>query len=126
MSAINWFELPATNFDRAVAFYETVLGQPMRREDFGDDQNAIFPYEEGKGIGGAITNAKYTQPSANGAVVYLNTRSADNLDQVLGRVETAGGKVVMPKTDIGPVGFIAMIIDTEGNRVGLHADHAEA
>ena len=126
MSAINWFELPATDFERAVAFYETAFGVTMRREEIAGGPNAIFPYEQGKGPGGAIINTKYSQPSKDGAIVYLNAQSAANLDQVLSRIETAGGKVVMPKTDIGPVGFIAMILDTEGNRVGLHAEHPEA
>ena len=125
-SAINWFELPTTDFERAVAFYETAFAVSLHRQDFNDEANAIFPYEQGKGIGGAVVNSPLSQPGANGPVVYLNAQSAQKLDQILGRVETAGGKVVMPKTDIGPVGFVAMFLDTEGNRVGLHAEHAEA
>lgn len=57
------------------------------------------------------------RPSPDGAIVYLD---APGLDAVLSRVERAGGKVVMPRTDIGEPGFIALVVDTEGNRVGLH------
>jgi predicted enzyme related to lactoylglutathione lyase len=126
MNAIDWFEIPTLNFDRAVTFYETALDITMRQEQAGEDRNAVFPYEEGKGISGALTAAKYAQPTSQGVVIYLNTRSAAHLDQTLARVNTAGGSVVMPKTDIGPVGFIAMILDSEGNRIGLHAEHTEA
>lgn len=121
MNAINWFEIPATDFDRAVKFYETALGISMHREPFEGDPNAFFPYTQGQGVGGVVVKADYAKPSADGAVIYLNTGTREQLDAALARVEAAGGSVVKPATDLGEIGFSAFIRDTEGNRVGLHA-----
>jgi len=116
-SAINWFEIPARDFERAADFYDTILGTKTRREVFSDVPNAILRYDQG-GVGGAIIHAPQMQPTQNGVLVYLNAWG--NLDGVLKRVEAAGGKVIMPKQSIGPMGFIAVFEDTEGNHVGLH------
>lgn len=119
-TAITWFEIPATDFDRAVTFYETILKAQLHREMFGDDPNAVFPYVRGQGTGGAVVKVKYAQSGAQGTVVYLNAQTPDNLDHILSRVEAAGGTVLMPKTHAGRIGYIALIRDTEGNQVGLH------
>jgi predicted enzyme related to lactoylglutathione lyase len=84
---------------------------------------ALFPYDQGaRGVGGALVKDVRFRPSPDGAVVYLDAGSG--LDGCLQRAQAAGGKVVMPRTDIGAPGFIAMIVDTEGNRVGLHEARA--
>lgn len=116
-NAINWFEIPAVNFDRAVAFYSTILNTKMRRELFMGTPNAFFPYGEEK-VGGAVIQQSGRKPGADGAIIYLNV--SGQLDAVLSRVESAGGRIVTPKTDLGPVGMIATILDSEGNHVGLH------
>ena len=116
-NAINWFEIPAVNFDRAVTFYDTILGQPLRRGEFQRIPHGFFNADE-QAVAGAVVLVPEYQPSLNGAVVYLN--AGLDIDGVLGRVEAAGGKVVMPKMDIAPQGYIAQIVDTEGNKVGLH------
>lgn len=115
-NAINWFELPVQDLARAQNFYETVLGAPLRPETFAGLSMAIFPFTGG--VGGALVKGELFRPSPDGAVVYLDTGAG--LDGCLERVARAGGKVVMPRTDIGEPGFIAMVVDTEGNRVGLH------
>lgn len=117
-NAITWFEIPTSNFERAVAFYSTVFGQEIRTGDFMGTPHAFFPYQ-GEGVGGAIINRPDTQPGSDGPVIYLN--AGDELTQAVARVETAGGQVLMPVTSIGEQGHIALILDTEGNRVGLHA-----
>ncbi len=114
---ITWFELPTTDLTRARAFYETVLSVSLRQEDFGGMPMALFPYEPG-GVGGALIQDARCAPSRDGAVVYLDARG--ELDACLARVAGAGGRVLVPRTDIGQPGFIALIQDTEGNRVGLH------
>ncbi len=122
MNALNWFEIPATNFDRAVQFYEQLLQISMRREMFGGTMpNAIFEHEDGK-VGGAVAQVPYGKAGGDGPIVYLNARAQQTLDEALQRVEGLGGKLVMPKTSLGPMGFIALIVDTEGNRVGLHCE----
>jgi predicted enzyme related to lactoylglutathione lyase len=121
-NAISWFELPAQDLGRAQRFYEKVLGASLRAETFAGMEMAIFPYEHPTGIGGALVKDARFRPSPDGAVVYLPARGG--LDGCLARAAAAGGKVVMPRTDIGDPGFIALIVDTEGNRVGLHEPKA--
>jgi predicted enzyme related to lactoylglutathione lyase len=117
-NAINWFEIPALNFDRAVGFYESILNIQIRREIFSGLLNGIFPTENG--IGGAVVQGEQYQPSDKGAVIYLN--AGDDIDGVLKRIPEVGGTILLPKTDIGAPGFIAMLLDTEGNKIGLHMD----
>ncbi len=119
-NAVNWFELPVVDLERARRFYETVLATRMKPEVFGGMPQALFPYEDG--VGGALVKDPRYRPTPDGAVVYLD--AGGKLDACLRRVEAAGGKVVMPKTDIGAPGFIALVLDTEGNKVGLHAEKA--
>ena len=115
---INWFEIPTTDLDRASRFYEAVLGSTFKREHFDGTgmQMAVFQGEEAS-VRGALILDQRRKPAADGALVYLHAR---DLDASLARIEKAGGNVVMPKTDIGPPGFIALVRDTEGNVVGLH------
>lgn len=115
-----WFEIPAADFDRATAFYEALFGVAMRRESIGPNRLAVFPYEEGAGISGCILESSQVQPSAQGSLVYLNCDG--RLDSMLGRVEDLGGRRMGPVVTLpGDMGRFAHVIDTEGNRVGLHA-----
>jgi predicted enzyme related to lactoylglutathione lyase len=117
--AINWFEIPAKNFERAMAFYEEVLAIKMVLP-FPDMKYAMFPADMQKGeVGGGLLQEEGFEPSQSGALVYLN--GGDDLSVPLARVETAGGKIIMPKTSIGPNGFMARFTDTEGNRVAFHS-----
>ena len=117
--AINWFELPVVDLARAKAFYEQVLSTRLRPELFGDTPMAIFPQAN---VSGALVKDARRKPAADGALVYLNANGV--LDACIARIEAAGGKVILPKTDIGDPGHIALFIDTEGNAVGLHAARA--
>ncbi len=119
-NAINWFEIPSTDFARATAFYNTILDVTLRVEVFGGIPNAVFSSSANDHsiVGGAVVHNPFFKPAANGVVPYINATGV--LDAVLSRVEGAGGKVLMPKTDIG-FGSIAIILDSEGNRVGLHS-----
>lgn len=117
-NAINWFELPSKNFNRAVKFYGEVLGKELQPMDAEEFKMAFFPTTD-NGVGGCVIHREDSQPSAEGALVYLN--GGDDLAEPLSRVEDAGGKVVMPKTSIGENGFMAVFLDTEGNRVAFHS-----
>ncbi len=121
-NAINWFEIPVNDYERAKKFYSEVLGETITDHHM-EDKNikyGIFPYEmESHKVGGAIVEMEGVNPSADGSTVYLN--GGDDLAGPLSRVESAGGTVIMPKTDIDENGFIAQFIDTEGNRVALHS-----
>jgi predicted enzyme related to lactoylglutathione lyase len=121
--AITWFQIPATDIVRAKEFYETVCGFALERLlDSPGMEMWGFPADWERGeISGAIVCGEGAVPSATGTAVFLNANP--DLQVVLDRVETAGGKVLMPKTAIGTegAGHFAMIADTEGNTVGLHS-----
>jgi len=118
-SRVVWFEIPAADLKRATAFYESILLTKLRPESTGPHELRIFPYEE-PGVGGCLMRGAGLQPGATGPVAYLNADPV--LDDVLKRVAPAGGKVVVPHTDLPEgMGCFAQIIDSEGNRVGLHA-----
>jgi len=123
-NALNWFEIPVTDTARAKKFYETILDVPMESTDMMGMEMVMFPYADdanGK-VSGALVKSEYHTPSAEGALIYLNANP--NIQDVQDRVEAAGGKVVMPRMLISEdVGYMAFIMDTEGNRVGLHASN---
>ena len=120
--AIHWFEIPVGDIDRAQHFYETLFGQGLRREQMGPQTLAIFPYDGG--IGGALLkSATAPKPSTDGNLVYLN--ASPSLDAVLARAGELGAQVLLPKLELpNDIGFIAQIVDSEGNRVGLHSASA--
>lgn len=127
MNAITWFEIPTTDLDRAAKFWGTVLGKELRRDLFGGTPHAFFPggeRKEGKrdDVAGALIFDAKRKPAATGTMVYVNGGTPKNLDDVLARVAPAGGKILLEKTDIGDPGFIAVVVDSEGNHVGLHAE----
>ena len=107
-----------TDLDSAVKFYSTVLGAKLEIISGMGVPMVFLPAEEGS-TGGALIAAEGYTPSQEGTVVYLN--GGEDLGPILDRVEGAGGQAVMPKTDIGEHGFVAMFVDTEGNKVGLHS-----
>jgi predicted enzyme related to lactoylglutathione lyase len=118
MSALSWFEIPTSDFDRARAFYRAILETDLPANTFGPARIAIFAYENG-GVGGCIDEGSLSQPGATGTIVYLDVTG--RLERTLELVEAAGGRIAEPKTALPPgMGFTAHIIDTEGNRVGLH------
>lgn len=119
-SAINFFEIPSTDFERAVAFYQAVLDLEFQHEVFMGTRSAMFPAGE-RGVGGAII-ASQARPSADGPLIYLNADG--KLRAAVARVERAGGRVLTPVTSIGEPGFMAIILDSEGNRIGLHSERA--
>lgn len=121
-NAISWFEIPTTQLADAQAFYEAVLGRPMRRETMGPSQGAVFAYDrEAQGTGGALMMGPTAPPlSTGGTLVYLD--ATPSLDAALQRAVAQGGQIVQPRTALPPgMGFFAHITDLDGNRVGLHA-----
>lgn len=123
-NAIAWFEIPCDDLAKAQRFYEQVLGCTMRREAMGPSEGAVFPYGgdgDGKGVGGALMCGP-TAPAkaAGGALLYLD--ASPSLDAALARANAHGGQVALPRQALPPgMGFFAHIVDTDGNRVGLHA-----
>jgi predicted enzyme related to lactoylglutathione lyase len=121
-NAISWFEIPTQDLDRAQKFYEAIFQIQMIPLDTPQIKMRMFPLEDRMGVGGAIVYNKefYKASPTEGPLVYLNANP--DVQNVLDRIEKAGGKIVVPKTLISPeYGHMAMFLDTEGNRVALHS-----
>lgn len=118
-NAINWFEIPASNFERACKFYGNLFSSDIHQQELMGMQMGFLP-SGNQEVGGAVVSGPGYQPSMQGALVYLN--GGDDLAETLGRVEGAGGKIEVPKTKISDeIGFMAIFHDSEGNRVALHS-----
>ena len=115
-----WFELPATDFDRCCAFWQTVLGVTLQTETMGPMRMGVFPYDKPNVSGAVIAGPGY-RPGADGPVVYVNV-DAIGLEAAVERAKAAGGQIATPRVDLPQgMGAFVHVIDTEGNRVGLHA-----
>ena len=118
-NAINWFEIPSEDFERALKFYSTIFGIEMRVQNFGDLKMAFFPCEK-DGVGGTIVHhPDHYKPSDQGVLIYLNANP--DLDKVLSKVEKAGGKIIQSKKMVSPGVSMALVLDSEGNRIALHS-----
>ena len=126
-NVINWFDIPVLDSERARKFYETILDIKMHTQyiEETDEELTFFPSETGViqatsgRVTGALTRSERVKPSSQGILIYLN--ASPEIQTVLDRIEPAGGKVLVPKMLI-KAGYIAVIMDSEGNRVGLHAE----
>lgn len=116
---MGWFEIPVSDLDRAKTFYEQIFEIDMEVNDFGKFKMAIFPHKE---VGGALVKGEAYTPSADGSLLYLD--AGPDLTLVQDRVAAAGGSVVVEKRQISPeYRFMAVIMDSEGNRIVLHSDN---
>ena len=118
---INWFEIPAANFGRAVSFYKAVLGHDIEETEMFGTKMGFFP-SDGRNVSGAVVQGNDYTPSTSGVVAYLN--GGHDLQQVLDKVALNHGTVIVPKTQISPeMGYFGMFIDTEGNKMAVHSIH---
>lgn len=119
-NAINWFEIPVADFARAKAFYSRIFDYEMPEMQMGANTMGFLLHEQGQGVGGAIVYGEGYVPNQQGTLVYL--AAGNDLSKVLGRVEVAGGNIVQGKTLVAPnLGFYALFVDSEGNRMALHS-----
>jgi predicted enzyme related to lactoylglutathione lyase len=116
---IVWCDVPVLDLDRAVKFYSAVLGREVKKHDFPGMTVGLLPHNDGE-VGGCLFSSAEEKPSEKGIMIYLNANG--RLDDAIAAVTPNGGKIVQPKHPIGPFGFRAIIIDSEGNRVALHSD----
>jgi predicted enzyme related to lactoylglutathione lyase len=120
---VNWFEIPAANLERAVKFYSEVFQREMQVFE-ADEERIVALMPPGAGIeeeiepAGTLLQTADFEPSDKGTIVYLDP--VLDMDDVLERVEAAGGKVTFPRFRIGR-GYLANFMDSEGNTVGLLA-----
>jgi len=116
---VRWFEIPTKNIERARKFYESVFGfQIAPPMDVFGSKISFFPMEmHAVGSGGALVQSENAKSSTDGVVIYFGVKA---IDTILAAVEKAGGKTLIPRTNIGEYGFFAHLSDTEGNRIGIH------
>lgn len=116
---ISIVEIPISDFQRAVKFYQTILGVTIEEMEMGDVTMGVLPNEEGT-VNVVLAKGADYKPTADGAVLYLN--AGKDLQPMLDKVKQNGGQVIVPKTEISPeMGYFALFIDTEGNKLGLHS-----
>ena len=122
-NVVGWFEIPVIDIDRAITFYENLFDFKLTKVQMGTQTLAMFPgIPDSIGSGGALVYEpeKY-KPSTYGIQIYFTTATGD-LTEDLNRVEKAGGKIILPKTLITEeIGYYAIFIDSEGNKINLHA-----
>ena len=122
-NAISWFEIPTTDLNRATTFYETTFECQLVPMDMPGMQMRVFPVENMEtSISGALVYGGdfHTPSSTDGPLIYLNANQG--MEGILDRVAQQGGNIIVPRTEISPEhGYMAVIIDSEGNRIGLHS-----
>jgi len=121
LNTVCWADIPVKNLDRAIAFYTAVLGSAVSKEGDGGFTFGLLSHSE-QNASGCLVEIEDNEPSQKGPLVYLSVEG--RMDAALVEVERNNGKVISPKHAIGPHGFRAIIIDSEGNKIALHS-HAE-
>ncbi len=121
-NVVGWFEIPVSNMDRAVKFYETVLDLKLERHNLGELDMAWFPSGDLPGSPGTLVYHKeFYKPSSDGVLIYFTSQSG-NLNNELNKVEKAGGKILNPKKLIAEdIGYMGLFNDSEGNRIAIHS-----
>jgi predicted enzyme related to lactoylglutathione lyase len=115
---IVWFDLPVADLDRAAAFYRAVLAISVHKEQF--DNFSFCVLEHGDGNGGCLVPKPQEVTATAGILVYMNVNG--RIRDAVSQVEALGGKVLEPTHAIGPHGFRAIVLDSEGNRIALHSE----
>lgn len=119
VNPVNWFDINVADLSRAKKFYETVFDIQLVDFPIEWGKQAGFPFEEkGLNITGALVEKKDMVANSNSTVIYFESEDCET-EQA--RAEQAGGKVVRPKMSIGEFGYVAVLMDTEGNNIGLHS-----
>ena len=114
-----WVDIPVADLDRAVAFYSAVIGDAVTKVGGPGFMFGLFPHS-GDDVGGCLyLPDNDNTPSATGPLIYLNADG--RLAQAVEAVTAHGGRVLQAVHQIGPHGWRAIVLDSEGNRIALHA-----
>lgn len=120
MNPVSWFEIPAKDFNRACDFYKAAFGFEYQFMDVNNHKMAFLPYEmNASGASGAIIYGETGVPSKEGCIVYLFV--GDHIESAIEKIKKAGGEITLDVMDIPGGGVYSQFLDTEGNRVGIHA-----
>ena len=112
-----WFDIPVADLDRAATFYRAVLGVGVDKETYGDFSLCVIEHESGNG-GCLVLNKE--EIAAGGVLLYLNANG--RIRDAVSKVVPNGGSVIQDTHPIGPHGFRAVVLDSEGNRIALHSE----
>lgn len=112
-----WVDVPVADLDRAAAFYAAVLGRTVHKEQFGDVSFCVLDHHDGNG--GCLVRHADQITSTGGILVYFNVDG--RIRDAVAEAERLGGQVVQPIQGIGPHGYRALVLDSEGNRIALHS-----
>lgn len=116
---ITWFEIPTEDLARAAKFYSEIFNAQIEPAEFTGMKMAFFP-ADGTNVSGALIQEENIKPAEHGPRIYLN--GGEDLNNVLSKVESAGGKVIVEKTQISEeIGYFGVFLDTEGNSIALHS-----
>jgi uncharacterized protein len=115
---VHYFEIPVTDMDRAVAYYEKLLAVDLERQNVDGYDMALFPFADGApGATGALAKGDVYRPSKEGVVIYF---TVDDIKKTVARASSMGSKILYPVKDIGEAGYVAEVEDSEGNRLALN------
>lgn len=117
---VQWCEIAATDLERAKGFYAKVFNLEFQLIEMPDSKMYMFGSSDKVGSSGCLVQSEVNKPSTDGTIIYF---ASDDCGTEAAKVEEAGGKLIVPKTDIGEFGFFAQFIDTEGNRLGIHSNN---
>ncbi len=112
-----WFDIPVKDLARASAFYAEVLAIKVDQQSFGEFKFSVLEHQEGNG-GCLVPNASEITAD-KGILLYLNADG--RIRDAVAKVKTQGGQILEEVHPIGPHGFRAIILDSEGNRLALHS-----
>ena len=113
------FEIPATDFNRAIRFYHTIFDFQIEEMEMPEMQMGVLPYEN-QMVTGLIIKAQGYKPSSEGVTIYF--QGGDDLQTKLDKVEINGGRVLIQKTrHADESGYFAVFLDSEGNKIGLNS-----
>lgn len=121
MNAVAWFDIFVEDLERAVGFYETVLGQKLEEivDPTGESQMMSFPADmTAYGAAGALTKSAHGRSGVGGTILYFSSQDCAVEEA---RVVNTGGQVIRTKFSIGEFGFVTLCMDSEGNMFGLNS-----
>ena len=113
-----WVDIPVLDLDRAIKFYSSILGAPVRKQEHPGTVIGLLPGEDPDATG-CLHVSDVDRPSDHGPLIYLNCQG--RLEEAIAAVTPGGGKILLGKEPIEPFGFRSIILDTEGNRIALHS-----
>ncbi len=116
VNPVSYFEIPVTDMERAIDFYEAVFDIALGRTVIHGNEMALFPfYKNGSGVSGALAKGESYVPSRSGPRVYFFVES---IGETLDRAVSKGARIAFPKTKAGDF-WVAEFEDSEGNQIAL-------